>query len=114
MDPHAMNTGMAGVYLVFAFIGFSVIAFIRGFMRRPPRPDLPHPDLLAATVSCSGTEITIQCNDHDVRDRLMDFLTGEVRGRHTPAETARPAGRWTLEGEALAGHDPQTDHPGPS
>lgn len=29
-----------------------------------------------ATVSCSGTEITIQCNDHDVKDRLMDFLTG--------------------------------------
>jgi hypothetical protein len=33
MDPHAMNTGMPGVYLVFAFIGFSVIAFVRGFMR---------------------------------------------------------------------------------
>lgn len=58
---------------------FSVIAFIRGFMRRPPMPDLPHPDLLAATVSCSGTEITIQCNDHDVKDRLMDWLTGEKR-----------------------------------
>ncbi|WP_439357904.1 hypothetical protein [Bradyrhizobium sp. DASA03007] len=37
---------------------------------------LPHPDLLAATVSCSGTEITIQCDDHDVKDRLMDFLIG--------------------------------------
>jgi hypothetical protein len=32
---------------------------------------------LAATVSCSGTEITIQCDDHDVKDRLMAFLTGE-------------------------------------
>jgi len=33
--------------------------------------------LLEATVSCSGLEITIQCNDHDVKDSLMDFLTGQ-------------------------------------
>jgi hypothetical protein len=45
--------------------------------RAAPWPELPHPDLHAATVSCSGTEITIQCNDHDVKDRLMAFLTGE-------------------------------------
>jgi hypothetical protein len=37
---------------------------------------LPSEDLLAATVSCSGKEITIACDDHDVKDRLMDFLTG--------------------------------------
>jgi hypothetical protein len=36
------------------------------------------PDLLASTVSCSGLEITIQCNDHGVKDRLMDFLTGDI------------------------------------
>jgi hypothetical protein len=39
---------------------------------------LPHSDLLSATVSCSGLEITIQCNDHGVKDRLMDFLTGDA------------------------------------
>jgi hypothetical protein len=44
--------------------------------RRDAILQLPHPDLLAATVSCTGTEITIQCDDHDVKDRLMDFLTG--------------------------------------
>jgi hypothetical protein len=54
-------------------------ALIDLMRRTPPWPELPHPDLLAATVSCSGTEITIQCNDHDVKDRLMDFLTGEKR-----------------------------------
>lgn len=36
-EPHmceqAMCTGMAGVWMVFAFIGFSVIAFIWGFMK---------------------------------------------------------------------------------
>ena len=33
-------------------------------------------DLLnATTVSCSGKDITIQCNDHDIKDALMDFLT---------------------------------------
>jgi hypothetical protein len=37
---------------------------------------LPHPDLLAATVSCTGTTITIECNDHAVKDHLMNWLTG--------------------------------------
>jgi hypothetical protein len=33
MDPTAMNTGMAGVYLIFAFIGVSLFCFIRRFMK---------------------------------------------------------------------------------
>jgi hypothetical protein len=45
-------------------------------IRRRDDFNLPHPDLLAATVSCCGSEINIQCDDHDVKDRLMDFLTG--------------------------------------
>jgi hypothetical protein len=54
-------------------------ALIDLMRRRPPWPELPHPDLLASTVSCSGKEITIQCDGHDVKDRLMDWLTGERR-----------------------------------
>ncbi len=51
-----------------------------------PAKGLPHPDLLAATVSCSELEITIQCNDHDVKDRLMDFLTDSQSQPPTPAQ----------------------------
>ncbi len=56
----------------------------RGWSTAPAAPDLPNDDLLAATVSCSGTEITIQCDDHDVKDRLMDFLTGGTRATPAP------------------------------
>ncbi|ARQ95391.1 hypothetical protein [Bradyrhizobium phage BDU-MI-1] len=51
-------------------------ALIDLMRRRPPWPALPHADLLAATVSCSGKEITIQCDGHDVKDRLFNWLTG--------------------------------------
>lgn len=37
---------------------------------------VPHPHLFACTVSCTGQDITIQCSDHDVKDVLMDWLTG--------------------------------------
>jgi hypothetical protein len=33
MDPTALNTGMAGVYLIFAFIVVSLFCFIRRFMK---------------------------------------------------------------------------------
>lgn len=30
-----------------------------------------------ATVSCTGTTITIECEDLDVKEALFDWLTGE-------------------------------------
>lgn len=33
MDPHAMNTGMPGVYMVLGFIVISLICFVRGFWK---------------------------------------------------------------------------------
>ena len=33
--------------------------------------------LLGCTVSCSGSDITIACHNHDDKDRLMDLLTNE-------------------------------------
>lgn len=36
---------------------------------------VPKYPLLPSTVSCSGTDITIQCNDPDVKDTIFASLT---------------------------------------
>lgn len=35
--------------------------------------------LSGASVSCMGKTITIECDEHDTKDYLMDVLTGEPR-----------------------------------
>lgn len=35
--------------------------------------------LNSATVSCSGLEIRIDCDDHDTKDAIMELLTGGWR-----------------------------------
>lgn len=37
-------------------------------------PDRLYEALRAATVSCTGKEITIACDNHDVKDTIMDEL----------------------------------------
>ena len=34
--------------------------------------------LQAATVSCSGLDITIACPDYDTKDAIMQFLSAEL------------------------------------
>jgi hypothetical protein len=38
------------------------------------RENLRQDGLADYTVSCSGLEVTIQCNDHDVKDRIVSFF----------------------------------------
>jgi hypothetical protein len=35
--------------------------------------------LLAATISCSGKTIRIECNDHDTKDTILSELMGARR-----------------------------------
>lgn len=35
----------------------------------------------ATTVSCTGLDITIACNDHDTKDAIMAVLVGRARDR---------------------------------
>ena len=37
---------------------------------------LRHNIITAATISASGLDITIACNDHDTKDAILDMLTG--------------------------------------
>jgi hypothetical protein len=52
------------------------------------------PDLMnATTVSCTGLDITIACNDHGTKDALMDVL---VDAAYMPAVPQAPREMWAM------------------
>ena len=41
-----------------------------------PIPEVLFDALMDATVSSTGTTITIECGSHDTKDAILNFLTG--------------------------------------